>query len=199
LNPQDLPPYPNTFKIKRIPIGRGADGLIKKRYLTQEETKELFEGKVIVQEKIDGSQECHRMQYDETKQYVLGGEDMKKRHSILYTRLPAYWILWDIYDPVAKRFLDSWDFLRVAVHAGIHAQVPILFGGETTLEGVLEAFIRQPYRCKWGDENIEGVVIKNYEKQLFGKIVREEFIKGIELEGHWTKRKGVPQYNRLAV
>jgi hypothetical protein len=41
---------------------------------------------------------------------------------------------------------------------------------------------------QWSDEKVEGIVIKNYQKQLFGKISRFDFSKEIQ-ENYLRKKK----------
>jgi hypothetical protein len=188
----NYPPYPNRFKIKRIPVGKP---VTTKRYLTAEETAKLFDGEVVIEEKIDGRQAC-RVFSVEDHQLVIGGEYMRDTHSISYNKLPDWYVAWDIFDPAGSMFLGIDKQLQICEQYGI-PHTPVLFKGVTTLSAVLKQFIDTNRISSFGDEPAEGVVIKNFQNNTRGKIVRHEFIAGIELTGHWTRRKGLVKKNRL--
>ncbi len=189
----NYPAYPNRFKIKRVPVGTQ---ITTKRYLTESETAKLFEGEVVIEEKIDGGQDCRILTIDGRK-LVVGGEYMKYVHSITYTKLPAWYVAWDLFDLSNNVFLGIDEQLQICRQFGI-PHTPVLFRGVTQLDEVIKRFIDSRRISTFGSEPAEGVVIKNFGNGVRGKIVRHEFIAGIELAGHWSKRKG-RKMNRLSL
>ena len=189
----ELPEANIRFRIKRIPTGK--QGIADKRYLMQEETARLFDGEVVVEEKVDGKQITKMFSAEFPEMFIIGAEFMKKRHSIFYNRLPDWVIVWDLYDQHNKMFWAYDEKVEVAKHYGF-ALVPLIFRGKTTLQEVIDKYLNR--QSSFGDETQEGVVVKNLHNELRGKIVRHEFITGIELTGHWMRRKGLTEMNQLA-
>ena len=110
---------------------------------------------------------------------VLFGEWLYARHSIHYTRLPDYFIVFDVWQdgkflPVEKR-----DF--IAKKFGL-CVVPTVYRG-ILFPGDIPSLIRESH---YSDEVMEGVVVRSIkDPDLRGKYVRPDFITGQE---HWSKR-----------
>jgi hypothetical protein len=129
---------------------------------------------VVVEEKLDGK----RIRFP-CDGYILFKEDCKKCHTINYMRLPAWEIGFDIWN--GERFLNREEKEEIFGILSIPV-APVLLQGEfASLEPIL-ALLGTP--SEFGAEKIEGVVIKNYEKQLFGKIVDPLFDAEIDEKGH---------------
>jgi ATP-dependent RNA circularization protein (DNA/RNA ligase family) len=117
--------------------------------------------------------------------YVIYGEYLKYRHSVKYDKLPAWIIGFDVLDLNTGRLLEREEKTKLFQNLGLPC-VPLLFKGRIQSPQELTAFLERKSAFST-TEKIEGVVIKNYGAQLFGKIVSYEFITGIEK--HWTKQQ----------
>lgn len=170
-------------KICRIEVGdfvrRG------KHYLTAEEIHQLLDGRIYVEEKIDG-----KLIEVSQEGYTLYYEDTKRRHTVAYTNLPAWKIGIDVWD--GERFLNRRQ--KEEVFGALDIPVaPLLFRGEC---GDLRVFINYLGRpSSYGADRIEGVVIKNPGHQMMAKIVDPVFDKKVDVLGHHLRRPFVR--NRL--
>jgi ATP-dependent RNA circularization protein (DNA/RNA ligase family) len=123
---------------------------------------------------------------------VIYGELMYCTHSIYYDRLPDFFLVFDVYDLDAEKYMD-WDgVLAVASAAGL-ATVPCIGHLHNPTVADVERLV--PSRSAYGDTS-EGIVIKNYKRGLRGKIVKPEFIKQLEESDHWANSR--VRYNRKA-
>ena len=163
-------------KIKRIPVpGLRVRG---KKYLTEDEIKELFADEIIIEEKIDG-----KTSYEDIGKYRIFYEDLTSKntvhkHIIQYKKLPPNKrIAFDVWDKENKRFLryeEKVEFLREYGYTC----APLLFKGKVERVEELLKFLGKP--SAFGAERIEGIVVKNYEKELFGKVVDPLFEEAID-------------------
>jgi len=130
------------------------------------------------------------------ERYILFGEWMSATHSVTYTKLPDYFIAFDLYD----RSLDHWatrDVLERVVGARGIALVPIVESGtlrtvSLTRESLSAMVQRTSQYC---DDRVEGVYVKLEKKGILanrGKVVRGDFIAGNE---HWSK--GIMEWNQV--
>lgn len=182
----ELPKY---VEVKRIPV----EGFprVGKDYLTEDEVDLLFgPGRKVVQEKIDGKSE-----WEMTKKAQVFYEFCKYRHSIPYTHLPAWKIAFDVWDTVNDCWADP------IVYRILHRRFGWNFA--PTLIEPLKAFdledivILLKSRSAYNpDHQIEGVVIKNYDQNIFGKIVNPEFEDEVSSGLHPQKRR-IQEMNRL--
>ena len=159
-------------KILRIPHGKQNP---TKKYLTTEQILELLSGEqIILQEKVDGrirSEKVHPTYYRVFEN--MTGKQTVHKHVMTYTNLP----------PEKKIFLDGVEIKNGELHIVDTAveysnlNYAILTNcKDWNLEqifSVLEAFSKLP--SHFGSAEIEGLVIKNFKKQLFGKWVNEKF------------------------
>lgn len=121
----------------------------------------------------------------ENNEYILYGEWMYFKHSIHYTNLPDYFILFDIYDRTTKEFFSR-DIVDSIIKNTTLKQTPIIAKGKFTLEE-LKNFTKN--KSSFYDGIVEGIyvrTIKDNFTKFRGKIVRKNFIAGNE---HWTKNK----------
>lgn len=115
--------------------------------------------------------------------WIVYGELCFAKHHVYYDMLPSYFLVFDVWD--TGRYHE--DSPAVASQLGFQ-HVPVLYEGY--IDGMLdlEKFIGQ---SKLASESVmEGVVAKKHHKKnyLRGKLVRPEFMKDIEDEGHWMHR-----------
>lgn len=110
--------------------------------------------------------------------WIIYGELCFAKHHVSYDMLPSYFLVFDIWD--GKQYLKESEI--EANNLGFK-HVPILYEGyiDNVLE--LEKFITTSNLAT--KSIMEGIVVKNRRKQTRGKLVRPEFMKGIEDEGHW--------------
>ena len=167
-------------QIPRIPHGNQHP---KKRYLTDTQVLELFDGTVSIQEKVDGKLSWDVGFQDEHKLDVTLVEDMTGKHTV-HNHVMHYNEL-----PVDKRIIL--DYVRfdcgrhkVLPHSGCNLGYAVLFMESPTIEQIyqiLGAISQSP--SHYGSPTIEGLVIKNYAERLFGKWINDEFEDKLEIVG----------------
>ena len=153
--------------------------LDRKTYLSKEKLEELFNGTVYITEKIDG-----KCEYDpETGRYY---ENVKFKHTIHYTKLP-------------KEIVDN-DF-KVCLADTSNSTGDLIFPSEPTPPSMFRGYIANKdlimplltlclaQKSAWSDDKVEGIVVANYEKQIFGKISRFDF--SGEIEENWSKKQKI--------
>ena len=107
-------------------------------------------------------------------------------HHIRYTHLPSYILVFDIWDYKAKKYWHRNDVSTFCSKVGWD-QVPLLYEGEGIQRKELVKYI--PQKSAYRDGPPEGIVVKNYKKQMRGKLVRPEFIKELDEDGtHWMRQ-----------
>jgi len=176
--------YPKIHRIKASGYRRRG-----KDYLTLDEIDNLLTGFVVIEEKLDG-----KLVELEAEGYVIFKEDLKRKHTIAYMDLPAWEVGLDIWDPDLKCFLDLGEKCFIFQALGIPV-APILFAG--TLGGPAHIFDFLGKKSAFGASKIEGIVIKNCEKGLFGKVVDPLFDQEVDESEHHLRRPY--ERNRLGV
>lgn len=120
------------------------------------------------------------------KGWIIFGEWLRSKHNIFYNNLPDYFVAFDIWD--GYRYLDLPSRSEFLHKLGF-AEVPLIYSGDNLdIEDVLciADGLSVSNRSRFSSsETFEGVVIKNYDKNLFGKYVRREFLESIE--EHWLE------------
>ena len=160
--------------IKRIPNYN--DRLKNKRYMDIDEITELFKEDIVIEEKIDGSSNFTK---NGNEEYYF--ENIEFKHSVHYKHLPKY--VRDCGLVILNKKVDG-QFIDVT---NLKNSAPILFRG--VFGGDINKLLNRLMKKKslWSDDFIEGIVVKNYNKQLFGKISR--FDNSGEIEEHWSNNK----------
>ena len=118
---------------------------------------------------------------------IIYGEWLYSKHSINYTMLPDYFIMFDIYDIDAKKFYSRERVEKMVIGTGLN-MVPIIFKGKTNLEKLK---LLAQTNSQYYNGVVEGVYVRLCNSdwlELRAKIVRADFISGDE---HWTKGKQV--------
>jgi ATP-dependent RNA circularization protein (DNA/RNA ligase family) len=118
--------------------------------------------------------------------HIFFGEWCAARHSLSYTALPDWFLLFDVYDCKAGRF---WSTARRNVFAGQAGlkTVPQVVHGRTSLSG-LEQFITSEH-SRYSDGAMEGVIVRRESVAWCegrAKLVRPGFSQAIDT--HWSKR-----------
>lgn len=124
---------------------------------------------------------------------IAFGEWCAAKHSLDYTALPDWWLVFDVYDRREGRFWstrrrDDW-----ARNLGLTA-VPELSRGRTDLPGLKD--LLNQHRSRYRNGPTEGVVIRSEDDRWLrqrAKLVRAEFTQ--QIESHWRNRALI--WNRL--
>ncbi|KAF0695162.1 Aste57867_14007 [Aphanomyces stellatus] len=121
--------------------------------------------------------------------YVLYGEWLYAQHSIPYSKLPSYFLAFDLFDRETNSFWSVEKLADTLAETSIH-MVPTVFRGTCSNLGQLQALLETP--SQFYDGLVEGVVIRKETTDgtlhARAKLVRDDFIQHID--AHWTK-KGV--------
>ncbi|RHY28210.1 hypothetical protein DYB32_006142 [Aphanomyces invadans] len=127
--------------------------------------------------------------------YVLYGEWLYAQHSIAYSKLPSYFLAFDMYDRERECFWSVSKLDEALADTSIH-MVPTVFSGSCSTMGQVQALLETP--SKFYDGFVEGVVIR---KECGGildakaKLVRDDFLQHID--DHWTKKGVVKNHLRF--
>jgi ATP-dependent RNA circularization protein (DNA/RNA ligase family) len=103
------------------------------------------------------------------------------KHNIHYTELKSYVMLFDVWNPRKNEYMNSDDKREFANKIEI-PQVPVIYEGQGPR---IEDLIDLIGRSYFYEGLMEGIVVKNYRKQMRGKVVRPEFMKEIDESDHW--------------
>ena len=167
--------YPKIYRI-RVPGHKK----LGKDYLVTDEVDNLLTGLVVIEEKVDG-----KLVELEAEGYVIFKEDLKRKHTVAYMDLPAWEVGLDVWDPNLDCFLDL-DDKHVIFQALSIPVAPILYTG--TIRSLGQVFDFLGKESAFGASRIEGVVIKNYAKGLFGKVVDPLFDQEVDESEHHLRR-----------
>lgn len=130
-----------------------------------------------------------------TPDLIAFGEWCAARHSLDYSALPDWWLMFDVYDRKAGRFWSAQRRDEWASEAGAVTVKRIAQGrfDQTALKTML---IDSPSAYRSGP--LEGIVIRSEQGGWLthrAKLVRPDFTQSIDV--HWRKRP--LQWNRLKV
>jgi ATP-dependent RNA circularization protein (DNA/RNA ligase family) len=125
---------------------------------------------------------------------ILFGEWCAARHSLAYTRLPDWLLLFEVFDAGAGRFWSTMRRNAMAQRLGL-ATVPQVAQGRFRLSDLIERVDTWPSRFR--DGPLEGVVVRRESVDWCeerAKLVRADFTQAIG--EHWRGRQ--IEWNRLA-
>jgi ATP-dependent RNA circularization protein (DNA/RNA ligase family) len=128
-----------------------------------------------------------------TPNLILFGEWCAARHSLDYTALPDWFLLFDVYDRSAGRFWSSARRNALASGAGL-VTVPQVLHGKTTVTALKQLVTTNQSNYREGP--LEGLVIRRESAEWCearAKLVRHDFTQAIDI--HWRKR--ALEWNRL--
>ena len=129
------------------------------------------------------------LQRPDGHKYIVYGEWLYSKHSIEYTKLPSYFIMFDLYDHTDKKFIEREIIEQIIAENNLTINlVPIIFRGKSTVDK-LKAMVHT--KSNFYDGPVEGVYIRAFDKgqvKYRCKIVRSDFISGNQ---HWTKEQFV--------
>ena len=162
-------------QILRIPHGNQNP---TKRYMDDEQLLMLFDGYVVIQEKVDGKM-SFAVDKGGSGRIIRIYEDMTGKHTVhdhimKYKRLPANKRI----ELESIYVSNSDNSVYIAGHKSVveYATIKLVDPTVEVIHGVLELFAAMP--SHFGNPLIEGIVIKNYsdgKNVLFGKWINDEF------------------------
>lgn len=115
--------------------------------------------------------------------YILFGEWCYARHSVCYSRLPDWFLGFDIYDKRSGRFLSVTRRDTLCSNMGI-AQVPVVARGRFTFKELVKLMAKSAL----GDQRAEGIYLRSDSGKWLAqraKMVRPEFLQS--LDAHWSR------------
>ena len=124
---------------------------------------------------------------------IAFGEWCAARHSLEYTLLPDWWLLFDIYDRSEGRFWSTCRRDHLAVRIGL-ATVPLVAKGPQTLKTLVDGV--SSWKSRYRNGVLAGVVVRREDETWLdarGKLVRPDFTQAIG--AHWRNRK--LEWNRI--
>lgn len=124
--------------------------------------------------------------FDALDEHLIAfGEWCAARHSLAYTALPDWWLLFDVYDKRSGRFFSTLRRNAWAKKAEVNVVHQIAKGHFT--QETLKSLLNTPSCYRQGD--LEGIIIRqesdNWLKRR-AKLVRPEFVQSID--EHWSRR-----------
>jgi hypothetical protein len=157
--------------------------------------------------------------------YILYGEWLYAKHTVFYTRLPHYFLAFDLYDTREERFLTTFERRVLLATAPFVVSVPVLHAGAvSSLSALLSLLGQSPFIGSDWEERLrgacthrgldpdlamrqtdpsmlmEGLYVRAEDEQgVVGryKYVRPGFHQAIaDAQGHWMSRPIIP--NELA-
>ncbi|MBI5153477.1 MAG: hypothetical protein HZA36_03405 [Parcubacteria group bacterium] len=178
--------YKQHSGVRRVPLGILRVRRPHRPYLTEEEFQRLLNGEVLIEEKVDGAPYVR-----EESGYVFYCEDLKYQHSIAYNRIPrsqgefpSFVVCYDVWIMDEARWADRREKEYLCEAVGVPV-IPLVFRGMITTSEIPVIANRI---SAFGEECIEGLVIKNYGTDVFGKFINAEFISALEDAEHWRNR-----------
>ena len=122
-----------------------------------------------------------------TCELILFGEWCAARHSLQYSALPDWFLLFDVYDCTVGRF---WNTARrnALAKAACLVTVPEVFRGRTTLSALSERVMNTSSQYR-GERPLEGLVVRRESLdwcEARAKLVHTDFTQAIDT--HWRKR-----------
>lgn len=117
---------------------------------------------------------------------ILYGELMCVKHTIHYDMLPDYFLAFGLFDTKTEKFAHHLDMEELCDKIGLCVVPPIAQLSNLHRDELFD-FIPDP--SAYGHETAEGLVVYNHKQQMRGKVVRQQFQKSMDNDGHWTRRK----------
>lgn len=117
---------------------------------------------------------------------ILFGEWCAAKHSLDYSILPDWFVVFDVYDRKQQRFFSGERRNQLASLLGLSC-VPSLFEGKTSLQELKQRLATSQSRYRNGPP--EGLIIRQQSKQWCdqrAKLVRADFTQAIG--EHWSSR-----------
>lgn len=149
-----------------------------KEYWSIEEAELLLTGDIYWSEKVDGKSEYEKVLFNDIV-YIVFYENIKEVHSLEYKWSSTKKIAFDVYSQQRKQFVQPTQFME------FYHFIPYVHEKNVNRDEVYE-FLKDVVRLHTKDSSCligpkrEGLVIKNYNRGMFGKIINPEFEDGIK-------------------
>jgi hypothetical protein len=131
----------------------------------------------------------NQLRYDIPDGLRLCGENVYAKHSIFYSDLPTYFLLFSVWE--GKTCLSWNDTIEIATMLGL-ITVPVLYEGKYD-RGIIESLMVEP--SLYGGDR-EGVVVRkpiSFHYDDFSNNLTKNVRKGhVQTSKHWMKEKVVP-------
>ena len=118
-----------------------------------------------------------------TDRYILFGEWCYAQHSVIYDRLPDWFLGFDVYDKSSLRFLSCSRRDNIFRELGIY-HVPMIQRGQFSLSS-LQGLLIESQLCNKPAEGLYLRIDKGDWLELRAKLVRPAFVQSIEQ--HWSR------------
>jgi len=133
------------------------------------------------------SQHCDELIAGLSPELILFGEWCAARHSLNYNALPDWFLVFDVYNRSAQRFLSTArrNVLATRMHL---VTVPLILHNHTSLAALEQTVMKTPSRYRSG-QPLEGVVVRRDSSEWCearAKLVRPDFSQSIGV--HWRSR-----------
>jgi hypothetical protein len=181
--------YPPIYRVP-MHLDEGLDGYFTVRgkdYLTLVETRKLLGfGRKYIEEKVDGSPIIE--EYGICQIFM---EDCTYQHTIPYTELPRRNLGLDIWQPILGKFITRDMGGYLIQHIEEETGWKFIHTIDSTLDPLtMKDLYRYMNRMSVYNpgHKIEGIVIKNYDAGIFGKVVNPEFEIEVDASEHWSKK-----------
>mmetsp|Transcript_729 Transcript_729/g.2074 ORF Transcript_729/g.2074 Transcript_729/m.2074 type:complete len:379 (-) Transcript_729:126-1262(-) len=123
---------------------------------------------------------------------ILYGEWMAARHSLAYKTLPGWFVAFDLYDTVARKFVSRRTFHTLLQGTQIPVP-PIMWRGRlcNAHEQLLQ-LLQTASQFRTDGGTVEGIVIRIDDDAWLVdkyKVVRPDFVRGCSDGPHWSRRE----------
>ena len=118
---------------------------------------------------------------------ILFGEWCAARHSVPYEALPDWFVVFDVFDRVAKKFWSVRRRNALASRVGVPVG-PCLLSGQTTLDDLIAMATTR--HSRFGQAPLEGLVVRRDGPEWMktrAKLVRPDFLQ--PFGEHWRRRQ----------
>ena len=125
---------------------------------------------------------------------ILFGEWCPARHSLDYSDLPDWFLVFDIYDRREGKFWNTARRDELTKQLGL-CFAPTIYAGQTTLERLKEIVVQERSRFRSG--SLEGIIVRREDGlwlESRAKLVHPDFTQAIT--EHWSRKR--VEWNRLA-
>jgi len=115
---------------------------------------------------------------------VLYGELMYAKHTVIYDKLPDYFLAFALFDRRNGSYYHWDDVVEICNDVGLYT-VPHIHSGYVDR---MELFDMIPDPSNYSSHTAEGLVVWNHKHSMRGKLVRAEFQKFMNDHGHWRTK-----------
>jgi hypothetical protein len=115
---------------------------------------------------------------------ILYGELLICKHTVFYDMLPDHFLAFAWYNKNNNSYYHRDDMVELCDKIGL-CYVPEICRGTGYKKEELFNLIPDP--SAYGHQSGEGLIVWNYDIDMRGKVVREEFQKAMDEDDHWNK------------